>query len=125
MLTSNSTPTPITNTYPPVKIELEPPQDGDPCAYAAHLFPIAFINAINHAASTMIDDWVAANAPPEILALVSAQNCLDEYRATIAAGHPIPAFLHSNLLTMLPATLGKVSDRITYEVDGALYGGEQ
>lgn len=113
------------NAYPPVKIELAPSQDGDTCAYVAHPLPVAFINAINHAASTMIDDWVSANAPPEILALVSAQNCLDEYRATIAAGHPIPAFLHSNLLTMLPATLGKVSHYITYEVDGALYGGDE
>ena len=112
------------NTYPPVKIELAPPQDGDPCAYVANPLPKAFASAIEHACMVEIESWIRSNAPDHIRELLIAQYTAGEYRQRLESGQPVQAFLHAGILSTLPATLNKLGSRISYDVDGCINGGE-
>lgn len=113
------------NTYPPVKIELAPPAEGDPCPYIAHPLPKVFVAAIEHGCICEIEAWLAKNAPPYIQELISAQHTAEEYRMNLEQNRPIAAFLHTGFLSKLPTTLCRLERRITYEVDGLLFGGDE
>lgn len=112
------------NTYPPVKIELKTPQDGDPCAYVAHPFPKDFIAAIEHACMVEIESWIRANAPDRIRELLSAQYTAQEYRQRLKSGQPVQTFLHTSILSTLPITLCELGSRINHDVDSRLHSEE-
>lgn len=113
-----------TPTYPPVKIELAPPAEGDTCPNIAHPFPKDFIAAIEHACMVEIESWIRSNAPDHIRELLSAQYTAGEYRQRLENGQPVQVFLHAGILSTLPATLSKLGSRISYDVDGCINGGE-
>lgn len=113
------------NAYPPVKIELAPPQDGDLCAYVANPLPKAFVSAIHHACMVEIESWICLNAPSHIRELLSAQYATGEYCQRLESGQQVQAFLHTDVLSKIPTALCKLSRRITFEVDGALHGGDE
>ena len=112
-------------TYPPVKIELAPPAEGDPCPYIAHPLPRVFVAAIAHGCACEIEAWLAKNAPPYIQELISAQHLAEEYQTDLDKNRPIAAFLHTGLLSKLPTTLAQLERQITYDVGGLLFGDDQ
>ena len=94
---------------PQVKFDLKPPQDGDPCLYVAQPFPLEFCKPLEVSTEILIDEWLDANAPPEIQKLLATRGILREYCDDLALKRQIPAFIHAALLEKLPDALEHIA----------------
>lgn len=86
----------------------------------AHPFPFEFVEFLKLSADDTIDKWLSDNAPPNIQHLYHLRALAREYCDGLQyhAGE-IPAFIHAQLLEMLPRGLELlIGDGASFETTG-------